>query len=209
MAETDRARWNARYLEGAYAQRGHPSAYLAANQPQFSATGGVALDIACGRGRNSRYLASLGFTVDAIDVSDQALRLGAEDAAHQGADVAQRIHWQQRDLLSAPLLSAEPDLIGKYDLIVMVRFVALDMLGGIGRLLRPGGLLLVEQHLVYAGPVEVVGPQSARFRVSPGVLAERLSTQPALLVEDHFEGLIEEPDGAKAAVARIMARMSG
>lgn len=206
MTETDQARWNARYQEGAYAQRSHPSAYLAAHRHLIENSGGSALDIACGRGRNSRYLANLGFTVDAFDVSDEGLRLAASDAALQSSDLAERIHWQQRDLLSRPLLTAEPQLHAKYDVIVMVRFVALELLDDIASLMRPGGLLFVEQHLVYNGPVSVVGPGSTRFRVDPGAIAERITKQPGLSVQDYFEGLIDDPDGAKAAVARIIAQ---
>lgn len=37
------------------------------------ATGRLALDIACGMGRNSKYLASIGFEVDALDISSVAI----------------------------------------------------------------------------------------------------------------------------------------
>lgn len=37
-------------------------------------TGGTALDIGCGNGRNSRYLASQGFWVTGIDFSEQSIR---------------------------------------------------------------------------------------------------------------------------------------
>ena len=206
MTESDQARWNARYQKGAYAQRSHPSAYLAAHRHLLEVSGGSALDVACGRGRNSRYLANLGFTVDAFDVSDEGLRLAASDAELEHSDVAARVRWQQRDLLAEPLLSAEPQLQAKYDVIVMVRFVALELLHDIACLMRPGGLLFVEQHLVYDGPVSVVGPGSTRFRVRPGVIAESIANQSTLSIQGHFEGLIDDPDGAKAAVARIIAQ---
>ena len=75
MAQTDRQRWDARYRDGAYEQRVWPSAYLQQCVPLIAPTqlGVRALDIACGRGRNSLYLAQQGFAVDAVDVSSVAI----------------------------------------------------------------------------------------------------------------------------------------
>ena len=44
---------------------------------------GRALDIAAGRGRNSLFLAELGFEVDAVDVSDVAVETVARHAREQ------------------------------------------------------------------------------------------------------------------------------
>ena len=69
-ALTDRQRWDQRYREGTYAARPWPSAYLR----QLCDDGliqpvGRALDVACGRGRNSLFLSAAGYAVDAVDVS--------------------------------------------------------------------------------------------------------------------------------------------
>ncbi|AEN10105.1 MULTISPECIES: class I SAM-dependent methyltransferase [unclassified Streptomyces] len=48
---------------------------------------GRALDLGCGPGRNSLYLASLGFTVDAVDLSPGAVAWAEERAREAGADI--------------------------------------------------------------------------------------------------------------------------
>ena len=62
MTQTDRQRWDQRYRTGAYAERPWPSAYLQQCIPQIAANpvAARALDVACGRGRNSLYLAQQG-----------------------------------------------------------------------------------------------------------------------------------------------------
>jgi SAM-dependent methyltransferase len=49
---------------------------------------GRALDIGCGNGRNSIFLARRGFDVDGIDVSESALAWANEQAADAGAEIA-------------------------------------------------------------------------------------------------------------------------
>ena len=122
---SDKARWDAKYAAGEYAQRPHPSAYLATHAQTYALTnegGGDAADLACGRGRNSWYLASLGFAVDAYDVSSVGLDL-ARQANYGYEDVPGRIAWHERDLLIDGVPTDR-----HYDLIVMIRFVALDIL---------------------------------------------------------------------------------
>ena len=89
MAQTDRQRWDARYRDGAYEQRAWPSAYLQQCVPLIAPTqlGVRALDIACGRGRNSLYLAQQGFAVDAVDVSSVAIAHGATRALQAGLTI--------------------------------------------------------------------------------------------------------------------------
>ena len=197
---SDKARWDAKYAAGEYAQRPHPSAYLATHAQTYALTnegGGDAADLACGRGRNSWYLASLGFAVDAYDVSSVGLDL-ARQANYGYEDVPGRIAWHERDLLIDGVPTDR-----HYDLIVMIRFVALDILNVISDHLNPGGVVLVEEHMLHHGPETVVGPRSERFRIASGQLVSALE---GLEVLDQFEGLVTDPDGEQAAVARIIAR---
>ncbi|SDY48213.1 Methyltransferase domain-containing protein [Saccharopolyspora shandongensis] len=68
---------------------------------------GRALDLGCGPGRNAVHLASLGFEVDAIDLSPEAVSWGRERAREAGVDV--RFHCA--DMFSADLR------LGRYDLV--------------------------------------------------------------------------------------------
>ena len=190
MSAVDRRKWDARYRNGAYEARPHPSAFLeecAALLPWR----GRALDLACGTGRNALFLAERGLVVDAVDISAVALARGRERAG----DLP--IHWLEADLDDGF------DSTETYDVIVNIRFVNLRLLHSLVTKLRPGGVLLVEQHL--QSSQAVAGPRNPAFRVAAGTLR---TLAKSLVVERMEEGLFEDPDGAAAALARLAARRS-
>ncbi len=194
MSQADRDKWDRRYEEGAYGSREHPSEFLERYAGHLP-TSGRALDLACGAGRNALYLAAKGLAVDAVDISTVALKR-AQAAARARADPRDRsIRWIEHDLD----LGFDP--VTDYDVIVNIRYVHVPLLAALLVCLRPGGLLLVEQHL--GGHPDVVGPTNPAFRVASGDLAELAQT---LDVEALHEGLVEDPDGRTAALARLVAR---
>ena len=188
MSAADRRKWDARYRAGAYESRPHPSAFLESCLPLLPRQG-RALDLACGTGRNALFLAGLGLTVDAVDISSIALAKGRSQAAGLAID------WRERDLDDGI------DCSTRYDLIVNIRYVNLPLLERLVVNLNPNGLLLVEQHLRTDRPV--VGPQNPAFRVRPGELKQ---VAKMLNVVRFEEGLFEDPDGNTAALARLLAR---
>lgn len=189
MTDADRAKWDERYREGAYADRPHPSDLL--RDWIDRAPSGRALDVACGAGRNALFLAANGFAVDAVDISPEGLARGRRSAAERGLAV----HWIEHDL-DLPL--ALPD---DYALILVVRFLDLPLIRRLARRLAPGGLLVCEEHL--RSEVEVIGPGNPAFRVAPGELREAAS---GLEVLQYDEGLFDDPDGRRAALARLVAK---
>jgi SAM-dependent methyltransferase len=78
--DADRARWDATYSAGR-AFNPAPSRFLVDVVKQRKP--GVALDIAMGQGRNSLYLASQGWRVTGIDISNEGLRLARQAAAER------------------------------------------------------------------------------------------------------------------------------
>lgn len=74
-------------------------------------TPGRALDLGCGPGRNAHALASLGFDVDAIDLSPAAIAWAGERACPSGAEA--RFHCGDAFVLT----SEGAELAGPYDLI--------------------------------------------------------------------------------------------
>lgn len=189
MAEQDREKWDRRYAAGAYAERRHPSAILTKWLPGLSP--GDALDIACGAGRNALHMARAGFRVDAVDVSAEALARAAASAVELGLEV----NWVQCDL------DAGLPLAGPYDLIVMIRYINEPLLRALPALLKPGGMLIVEEHL--ATGEAVIGPSDPRFRVMPGALP---AAAPDLEVLEATEAVTHDPDGRPVALARLVAR---
>jgi SAM-dependent methyltransferase len=206
MSRADREKWDARYArqnETAY----EPSELLQdalsrMRQSRSDLLGLSVLDLACGGGRNSIWLAEQGFRVDAVDVSAEGLRLGQRRAAQRraagpgAADGARpgEIHWLQADLDDGLPVS------GPYDLIVMIRYLDLPLLARAIPLLRPGGVLVVELHMESGGRA-VAAPRNPDFLISPGELARTTrELTPWLLTE----GLVESADGRREALVRFI-----
>lgn len=198
MSRADRDKWDARYREGAYESRTHPSALLVEWLPKLAigTTRPRAADVGCGAGRNALYLARLGWEVDALDVSQVALeRLAAAAAAERVS-----VHCAQTDLedlssLPSPLRAAE-----RYDLVIMMRYTNLPLIERLRPVLKTGGYLIVEVHLETTA--DVVGPRNPRFRLAPGALRDAAA---GLDVIEYREGLVDEPDGGRAALAQLIA----
>ena len=97
-------------------------------------TKGRALDLACGLGKNTLFLAKHGLDVDAIDGSVEALnRL---QAFAQACELDEKIRLHQVDLDDYTLPESA------YDLVLVVRYLNRDLLPGIASALKPGGMLI-------------------------------------------------------------------
>ena len=190
MSAAERDKWDARYRDGAYRERTHPSALLAEWLPRLAR--GRALDVACGAGRNALFLATNGFAVSALDISAVALERGRSDAAERGLDV----EWLEADLDEDPE-HALPT--GDFDLIVWVRYIHRTLMPHLLARLRTGGVLVCEQHLRSDAPV--AGPTSASFRLEPGELAQ---SAVELRVLHAYEGPSVDPDGRRVALAQLV-----
>lgn len=129
MSEQDQKRWNSRYLKktGGSGPSAIVSSYFS------SAPVGRALDIACGNGRNSRFLAQKGFTVDAVDISNIALDQLQENG--KGINVI------CRDLDSWQIPR------NRYQLIINIRFLNRRLFPMIQTALSPGGVLIFESFI--------------------------------------------------------------
>jgi SAM-dependent methyltransferase len=117
------------------------------------APGKKALDIACGTGRNSRYLASKGFEVDALDISSVAIN------SLQGI---KGIHPQEVDLDTYNLPEE------KYDLIVCTYYLERRLFPQIIEALKEGGILIYETFVYH--PDNETSPSKRRFLLNEGEL---------------------------------------
>ena len=190
MSAADRDKWDERYRRGAYADREHPSEWLRRWLPDLPR--GRALDIACGAGRNAIHLAENGFSVVGVDISSVALGRAAASARRL------EIEWLERDL------DAGLDLDAVFDLILMIRYLDLGLMSSLVGSLAPGGYLVVEEHL--ETDADVIGPRNPAFRVPPGALRDAAGD---LEVIDYREGIVTDPDGRSAALARLVACRAG
>lgn len=154
--QQDRKRWNEKYRESDAV----PEAAATVRRFARLASGGRALDLAAGLGGNTRFLAGLGFTVDAVDISDAAVtRLSALD--HPAVQPI------QADLDDFPLPRE------RYQLVCTIHFLDRSLFGPIQAALAPGGLLLYETHLLT--DQEVAGPKDPAYRLQPNELLTAFS----------------------------------
>ncbi|TXS72266.1 class I SAM-dependent methyltransferase [Streptomyces sp. sk2.1] len=118
----DADRWTAgagSWWDGFYADRDRPVPFFVAkpdeNLVSYTERGtvapGRALDLGCGPGRNAIHLASLGFEVDAVDLSGSAIAWAEERAREAGVGDAVRFHHGNAFDLAAT------ELAGPYDLV--------------------------------------------------------------------------------------------
>lgn len=129
MTDKDRQKWDARYLEN---PGGHEPS-LMVKRFWGLAPRGDALDIACGNGRNSLFLAEKGFVVDAVDISTVATNRLV------GRRPNINVICQDLDTWKIP-----PK---RYALIVNLRFLDRRLFPTILNGLRTGGVLIFESYI--------------------------------------------------------------
>lgn len=130
--QEDKQRWNERYLDNPMPQSVSP---LLEKYIEYAKVG-QAIDVACGTGRNTHYLAEKGFMVDAVDISDYAL-----DKVRKSST----INKIDSDLDKYNLTP------NKYDLIVNVNYLNRRLVSQMKDALKSGGLLVFETFIVAHG----------------------------------------------------------
>jgi len=106
---------------------------------------GTALDVGSGEGADATWLAARGWQVTAIDVSTVALDRAADRAVQAGHEVADRITWQQVDLLAWDPAPLQFDLVSAQ--FMYLPRPALELLHRrLAAAVRPGGTLLIVGH---------------------------------------------------------------
>ena len=147
--------------------------------------GGEVLDVACGSGRHSRWLARLGFEVDAVD-RDPALF----------ADPPAGVRQLGADLEADPW----PYPGRKWDGIVVTNYLHRPLLPILVAALEPGGILIYE---TFARGNERFGkPSNPAFLLAPGELLD--AVRGVLRVVAYEDLTVTEP--RPAALQRRCAR---
>lgn len=136
MSREDRRRWDRKWSTRTGADR--PPAWLESHE-SLLAGGGIAVDLAAGRGASARFLAQRGYQVVAVDVSLVALRQAHDMAATAGVDGPLFV---QGDLDNWQLPAASVDVV------TVFRFLDRRLFPQLRRALRPDGLLFYETRTV-------------------------------------------------------------
>lgn len=133
------------------------------DQLTFSKATKQALDLGCGSGRDSVYLALNGWQVTAVDYLPAALKnLSNLATNHQVSINGVQIDLEQKD---KPL----DELNQSYDLIVVIRYLHRPLLPQIRDKILPGGYVVYQTFM--QGCEKFGKPKNPRFLLEPGELA--------------------------------------
>ena len=184
--DADRIKWDQRYGGEEYFFSLGPSRFLADSFELIASLlpGRRALDLACGEGRNSIYLAQNGFEVTAVDISGLGLERGRKRALQLGAAV---------DFVQADLDRWRPQ--GAYHLILNFNFLMRPLIPWMVDALHPGGMVVMETILDAPG---LEGGHTKDYLLQPGELGRIFSALPGEML------LLEEDGSLETPVARVL-----
>jgi len=166
-----------------------PSPWITRFAPLIPA-GGRVLDLACGRGRHARHLASLGYQVDAVDRDAESL---ASLSDIQGVTT-----------LQADLEDGGWPYFGRaFDGVVVTNYLYRPLLPLILALLDENAVLIYETFMV--GNERLGKPENPAFLLRKGELLDLVKGR--LNVVAFEQGQIEQP--RPAMVQRICAMRGG
>lgn len=135
-AEADKERWNNKYETEKYLFGRDPIPFLTDHADLLPK--GAALDLAMGEGRNAVYLATQGFKVTGVDISEAGLKKAQNLAAEKGASLTTVVADLEQ-------YTIPPDF---YDVIICTYFLQRDLFPKIAAALKPGGVVLIETYTV-------------------------------------------------------------
>jgi len=190
----DAAAWDERYAATALVWSAGPNQFV--ESELASLPPGRALDLACGEGRNARWLADLGWQVTAIDWSAVAV--------DKGRQVNDAVEWQVGDALTAPLPT---DL----DLVVLAYFqVTADARRTTVRrsfdALAPGGTLFVIAHDSTNLTEGIGGPQDPAVLYTAADVLDDLTDADLEVVRAERVARVVDAGTAWDALVRVVRR---
>jgi tellurite methyltransferase len=187
--KNDQKRWDERFKGKEFAFGKEPNPFLKKHLPFLPK--GSALDIAAGEGRNAVFLATHGFEVDAVDISERGLRKIRKLAKEAGV----RVHTVLSDLDVYPIEKK------KYDLIVNFYFLRRSLLPRMKKGLKKGGRVIFETYTLEHRTLGAERPKQAKYFLKPNELL-RLFKDFRILF--YREGIFRE-GGRRKAVAGLIA----
>ncbi|MFC2039277.1 class I SAM-dependent methyltransferase [Chloroflexota bacterium] len=149
---------------------------------------GRALDIAMGTGRNAIYLAKMGFAVEGVDTSRQAVEEALVRARKEGVSIQTRVE----DLEQIPYIDEEA-----YDLVICFNYLQRSLMPQMKNWVKPGGMLVYETFII--DQVHFGKPRNPDHLLRHN---ELLHTLRDFRVLCYREGIIED----KKAIASILAQ---
>jgi len=151
------------------------------------ATGKQALEIACGMGRNSKFLAKQGFEVEALDISPIAI----ESLQNIPNITAKEVDFDEYILKE-----------NAYDLIVCTYFLKRELFPQIEKALKEDGIFIFETFMHHAENTKV--PSNKSFLLNEGELEATFDDRYEILHLQEFmdEGICGEKSMKASMVAK-------
>lgn len=184
--------WDDRFRSGGYSRNPEPPRVLEQYVETFP--DGRALDIATGTGRISVFLAKHGYVVDAVEQSEEGIRI----ARQRARDVGEDVNWIQADALDY----VYPE--STYDVVTIRSCRLLDRLTDIKAALKPEGILFYQDHMRTTEPLQS-GPSDDQYRVGANELLRNCLD---LTILHYKEFTAVKDDGDLDAYAQVIARKS-
>ncbi len=181
----DKKKWNEKYEEKP--KQENVSA-LVEKYIEHTAVG-QALDIACGTGRNTHFLSTKGFDVDAVDISDVALKEIQKSPSINKIDT---------DL---DKYNITPN---KYDLIVNINYLNRRLVSQMKDGLKSGGIIMFETFMLAHGDFKI-STMNLDYLLRKN---ELLHSFIGLDVIYYEEQIVTNLKGERVKVASIVAKKS-
>jgi 2-polyprenyl-3-methyl-5-hydroxy-6-metoxy-1,4-benzoquinol methylase len=182
--ENSLLKWDNRFRNETCVLGKDPSRYLVDHLDLIMANvpGTKALDIACGEGRNSIFLAKLGFQVSGLDISVAGLEKGRQWMEREGVTI---------DFRTANLEQFE--FTEQYDLILNCNFLLRDLIPKSVAALSTGGIIVFDT--LVDSPF-VPNTHKKEYLLQPGELVRIFQGFPGEILT-HEEKLHDEMPTAK------------
>jgi len=100
---------------------------------------GRTLDVAMGSGRNAIYLAKMGFEVEGVDTSREAIEEALARAQEEGVSIQTRVE----DLEKIPYIDEEA-----FDLVICFNYLQRSLMPQMKNWVKPSGVLVYETFIV-------------------------------------------------------------
>ncbi len=174
----DADRWNRRYRAGREQVPPSPDELLVRLQHRLPGRG-WALDVACGRGHNSIFLAALGYRVVGVDVSIEGMR---------GASALAREHGLAVDFVVADLDRMSPPP-GCFDAVVVIKYLNRELVPRLRSWVCPGGLVFYRTFNV--NHLQRMPSFNSQYVLEPGELVHLFRGFEVIATNDNH--LVREP----------------
>lgn len=183
MSKEDKIKWNKKHIDSKITPE--PLKFITLYSKLSKGT--QALDIACGLGRHSKYLASNGFTVDALDISDVAIN---------SLKNIENINAQEVDFDTYQLIN------NRYDFIVCTYFLDRNIIHQIYDALTSTGIVIFETFIFHKDNERKTSNEN--FLLKEGELVEFFDNRYELLyIKEYWD---EDYAGYKTMKGTVIAK---